>query len=137
VPINTAAYAFVPPNKNNAASGLINLARNVGGSLGISLVTTILDRRAQFHQTRLIENTTALNPRFAQTLHSAQGVFTQHGNGSSVNGPYALVMRMLQQQAETLSYIDCFWLLGVVFGCMIPLIFLMRKQKPGRAAAAH
>ena len=50
VPINTAAYAFIPRNKSNAASGLINLARNIGGSIGISLVTTMLARRAQFHQ---------------------------------------------------------------------------------------
>jgi DHA2 family multidrug resistance protein len=137
VPINTAAYAFVPPQKNNAASGLINLARNIGGSLGISLVTTILDRRSQFHQTRLVENTTSLNPRFGQALDSAQNVFAQHGNSAGGNGPYALIMRMLQRQAETLSYIDCFWLLGVAFACMIPLIFVMRKQKPGRAMAAH
>ena len=137
VPINTAAYAFVPRDKNNAASGLINLARNIGGSVGISLVTTILDRRAQFHQARLIENTTALNPQFNQALRSAQGVFAQHGESAGGNGPYALIMRTLQRQAETLSYIDCFWLLGVAFGCMIPLIFIMRKQKPGRAAVAH
>jgi DHA2 family multidrug resistance protein len=137
VPINTAAYAFVPPNKNNAASGLINLARNVGGSVGISLVTTILNRRAQFHQVRLVENTTPLNPRFNQALSSAQQVFSQHGNGPGDNGPYALLMRTMQRQAETLSYIDCFWLLGIAFACMIPLIFMMRKQKPGRPAAAH
>ncbi len=137
VPINTAAYAFVPPHKNNAASGLINLARNVGGSVGISLVTTILDRRAQFHQVRLVENTTPLNPRFNQALTSAQHVFTQHGNGAGGNGPYALLFRNVQRQAETLAYIDCFWLLGIAFACMIPLIFVMRKQKPGRPMAAH
>ncbi len=137
VPINTAAYAFVPPNKNNAASGLINLARNVGGSLGISLVTTILDRRAQFHQVRLSDHITPLNPRFNQAVNSAQNVFTQHGNGSGGNGPYALIMQMVRRQAETLSYLDCFWLLGITFACMIPLIFVIRKQKPGRPVAAH
>jgi DHA2 family multidrug resistance protein len=137
VPINTAAFAFVPPNKNNAASGLINLARNIGGSVGISLVTTILNRRAQFHQTRLVENTTALNPRFSQALNAAQSVFTKHGNAFGGKGPYALLMQTLQRQAETLSYLDCFWLLGVAFACMTPLVFFMRKQKPGRPAAAH
>jgi DHA2 family multidrug resistance protein len=137
VPINTAAYAFVPPKKNNAASGLINLARNIGGSVGISLVTTILDRRAQFHQTRLAEYATTLNPRFNQAVNSAQQVYSQHGNGPGSNGPYAMIMNILQRQAETLSYVDCFWLLGVAFACMIPLIFIMRKQKPGRGAMAH
>lgn len=134
VPINTAAYAFVPPNKNNAASGLINLARNVGGGVGISLVTTILDRRAQFHQARLTERVTALNPYFNQALNAAKGVF---GPGETGNGPYAMISRSLQRQASTLSYLDCFWLLGIAFGALTPLIFLMRKTKPGRAAAAH
>lgn len=134
VPINTAAYAFVPRNKNNAASGLINLARNVGGSVGISLVTTILDRRAQFHQNRLTERATQLDPYFNQALTSATRLF---GPAKVGNSPYALVMRTIERQAETLSYIDCFWLLGLAFGCMVPLVFLMKKSKPGRPAAAH
>ena len=131
VPINTAAYAFVPPTKNNAASGLINLARNVGGSLGISLVTTVLDRRTQFHQVRLIENTTALNPAFNQAVHAGRSL------APAGNAPYALILHRLQQQATTLSYIDCFWLLGIVFAFLTPLVFLMKKTKPGRTAMAH
>ena len=134
VPINTAAYAFVPRNKNNAASGLINLARNVGGSVGISLVTTILDRRAQFHQSRLTERTSQLVPAFNDAINSAARAF---GKAQPGLRPFAMVMRTVQQQAETLSYIDCFWLLGVAFGCMVPLVFVMKKSRPGRAAAAH
>src|ERR1700678_1325272 len=56
VPINTTAYSSLPRDKNNAASGLMNLARNIGGSVGISVVTTLLARRTQFHQVRLVEN---------------------------------------------------------------------------------
>jgi DHA2 family multidrug resistance protein len=136
VPINTAAYAFVPRNKNNAASGLVNLARNAGGSLGISLVTTILARRAQFHQHRLVEHTTPLNPQFNSVVNQASRLFgpSQASAGSS---PYALVMRLLERQADTLSYIDCFWWLGIAFAFLLPLVFLMKKTKPGRAAAAH
>ncbi|MGA8029812.1 MAG: DHA2 family efflux MFS transporter permease subunit [Bryobacteraceae bacterium] len=134
VPINTAAYAFVPPNKNNAASGLINLARNVGGSLGISMVTTILDRRAQFHQARLTEHANALNAQFNQAVNSASRALGSPNSGSQ---GYALIMRTLQRQADTLSYIDCFWLLGIVFGALVPLVFLMRKTIPGRTALAH
>ena len=140
VPINTAAYAFVPRNKNNAASGLVNLARNVGGSVGISLVTTILTRRQQFHQARLTENLDRLNPYFNRALQGASGVIGA-GNGSSASNPplqaYGIVLQNLSRQAATLSYIDCFWLLGVVFGAMVPLVFFMKKVKPGRPAAAH
>src|SRR5258708_14274292 len=62
VPINTAAYAFLPKEKNNAASGLMNLARNIGGSVGISIVTTMLDRRQQFHLNRMSSHLSAANP---------------------------------------------------------------------------
>jgi DHA2 family multidrug resistance protein len=134
VPINTAAYAFVPPTKNNAASALINLARNIGGSLGISVVTTILDRRTQFHQARLTEHTTPLNPLFNQAVHSVARLF---GPAPSGSGPYAILMRSLERQANTLSYIDCFWLLGLIFMALLPAVFLMKKTKPGRAMAAH
>lgn len=134
VPINTAAYAFVPSTKNNAASGLINLARNVGGSLGISLVTTILDRRAQFHQSRLVERATALNPDFNRAVDSAARALH---SAPAANSPYALVMHNLQTQAQNLAYIDCFWLLGITFAALVPLVFVMRKTQPGRAAVAH
>ena len=64
VPINTAAYAFLPPGKNNAASGLINLARNIGGSVGISFVITMLARRTQVHQSDLAHNINAGNGQY-------------------------------------------------------------------------
>ena len=68
VPINTVAYSYLPREKNNAASGLINLARNVGASMGISYVTTMLDRRAQFHQDRLVAHLYPGNPNLQQML---------------------------------------------------------------------
>src|SRR5271163_578947 len=68
VPINTAAYAFLPRDKNNAASGLMNLARNIGGSVGISVVTTMLDRRTQFHMTSLASHLSLTNPALQQMI---------------------------------------------------------------------
>ena len=65
VPINTAAYAFLPRDKNNAASGLMNLARNIGGSVGISVVTTMLDRRTQVHLNYLVQQSERRQPRIA------------------------------------------------------------------------
>src|SRR5439155_22777980 len=71
VPINTAAYAFLPRDKNNAASGLMNLARNIGGSVGISVVTTMLDRRAQIHLSNMARNLTPANPAFSGMVDGA------------------------------------------------------------------
>src|SRR5262249_51840312 len=68
VPINTAAYAFLPRDKNNAASGLMNLARNIGGSVGISVVTTMLDRRTQVHLTDFARHLSGTNPALKAML---------------------------------------------------------------------
>ena len=69
VPINVMAFYFVPKGKMNNASGLINLSRNIGASTGISFVTTMLDRRAQFHQDVLSGNLQGTNPHFRSALH--------------------------------------------------------------------
>jgi DHA2 family multidrug resistance protein len=139
VPINTAAYASIPPGKNNAASGLINLARNIGGSVGISLVTTMLARRAQVHQTNLVSHLTPGTPKFQAALAAATRLFASRGSSHYEAGrqAQALVGQLLDQQSTMLAYIDCFWLLGVAVLLMIPCIFLMRKGHPGGAIAVH
>jgi DHA2 family multidrug resistance protein len=139
VPINTAAYAFLPRDKNNAASGLMNLARNIGGSVGISVVTTMLDRRAQIHQTDLSKNLNAANPALQKMLQGAMRAMQEHGMSAADAGQraYALIAGTVQRQATMLSYIDCFWFLGVSILCMIPAVFLMKKSKPGGGIAVH
>jgi MFS transporter, DHA2 family, multidrug resistance protein len=136
VPINTAAYSGLPRDKNNAASGLMNLARNIGGSVGISFVTTGLARRAQVHQVRLVENLNAANPQFRSALRGITGVFAGGGAGPG-SGPgtaqqhaYAMLQANVIQQSTMLAYIDNFWVLGVVIACLIPCVFLIKKAKP-------
>ena len=139
VPINTAAYAFLPRDKNNAASGLMNLARNIGGSVGISLVTTMLARRAQFHQVRLTENLSAANPEFQKMLQGLSGTFQGGGSepSTALQHAYALVQGNLVRQSTMLAYVDIFWLLGAIILCLIPTVFLMKKSKPGGGLAVH
>ena len=139
VPINTAAYAYLPREKNNAASGLMNLARNIGGSVGISFVTTMLDRRAQFHQVQLASHLSASNPAFQKALHGAAATLS----GRSGAGPdathkaYAMVQNMVFRQANMLAYVDVFWILGAAILCMVPLVFVMKKTRPGSGMAVH
>jgi DHA2 family multidrug resistance protein len=139
VPINTAAYAFLPRDKNNAASGLMNLARNIGGSVGISVVTTMLDRRTQKHLTDLAGNLSAANPSLRAMLQGATKAMQAHGASAAEASQqaYALVQGTVQRQAVMLSYIDCFWFLGVAILCMIPAVFLIKKSKPGAGMAVH
>ena len=139
VPINTAAYAFIPPGKNNAASGLINLARNVGGSVGISLVVTMLARRAQVHQADLMHNLTSGSPQLQASLAASTRLLISRGSSpaQAAQQAYGLVEASLQRQATMLAYIDNFWMLAIAIGAMIPLVFLMKRVKPGGPMAVH
>jgi len=130
VPINMMAFYFVPRGKMNNASGLINLARNVGASTGISFVTTMLDRRAQFHQNVLSEYLQAGNQRYEAALHRLTNFLAAHGADSShaAVGAHALVYQELQRQATMLSFVDNFRIMGTICLCVLPLLFLMRQR---------
>lgn len=139
VPINTAAYAFLPPGKNNQASGLINLARNIGGSVGISFVTTMLARRAQVHQANLTARLNNGNTQFQTMIANTTHLLTSRGSSpvEAAHQAYGLIANTLNQQATMLAYVDNFWMLGVAVAAMVPFVFLMKKTKPGGPMAVH
>jgi MFS transporter, DHA2 family, multidrug resistance protein len=139
VPINTAAYAFLPKNKNNAASGLINLARNIGGSVGISVVTTMLDRRTQYHQNQLVEHVNPGSGKLHAMINGMTHTLTSRGSSAyeASHQAYGMVSNLVTQQATMLAYIDNFKMLGVAVLTMIPFVFLMKKIKPGGPIAVH
>ncbi|HXJ96228.1 MAG TPA: DHA2 family efflux MFS transporter permease subunit [Terriglobia bacterium] len=140
VPINVMAFSYISKQKTNNATGLINLARNIGGSAGISFVTTMLDRRAQTHQQILTGHLTPLDPGYQAAVHGLTGTLMQHGSGPTEAAQQAqgLLYGLLQQQSAMLAFIDNFWLLGVICLAMIPLIFFMKKAKSTHApVAAH
>src|SRR5260370_25029431 len=72
IPINVAAFAYVPKGKTNMGTGVIHLARNVGAGLGIATVTTMLDRRAQFHQSRMMEHVNGFSAAYHNMLNGMQ-----------------------------------------------------------------
>jgi DHA2 family multidrug resistance protein len=139
VPINTAAYSFIPPGKNNAASGLINLARNIGGSVGISFVTTMLARRAQVHQSNLTARLNSGNGQFQAALANITHMLTARGSSpaEAARQAYGMMAFNLDRQATMLAYIDNFWILGCCVAAMIPFVFLMKKVKHGGSIAVH
>jgi DHA2 family multidrug resistance protein len=140
VPIQTMCYVGIPPGKNNNVSGMTNLARNIGGSVGISLVTTLLARRGQFHQNRLAAHTSTYDPAFqsaiagmAQTL-KASGIQAAQATQMA----YDRIYGALQAQASMLAYIDTIWIFGIAAALMAPLAFLMKRPtKGGPAAPVH
>jgi DHA2 family multidrug resistance protein len=139
VPINTAAYAFLPKEKNNAASGLMNLARNIGGSVGISIVTTMLDRRQQYHLNRMSSHLSSANPAVQSTIQGTTQALMTRGFSATeaMHRAYAIMQANVFRQASMLAYIDNFWLLGAAIGALVPMVFLMKRPRSGGAIAVH
>jgi len=133
VPITLVAYVGIAPEKNNSVAGIVNFMRNMGSSVGTSLVTTVIARRSQLHQLRLVEKARVDNPNFA---NSVQG-FTRHfissglGKHEALATAYARIYQALQAQAACLAYIDTFMVLCVAAGIMFFLSFLLEKNDPG------
>ena len=141
VPINVMAFYFIPKEKVNNATGIINLARNIGGSVGIANVTTLLARRAQVHQEILVSHLTPLDSAYQGALQGASRFLAQQGASATGAAQQAqgLIYGSLIRQSTMLAFIDCFWLLGLTFLALIPLMFLMKKARPGKApvSAGH
>ena len=141
IPINVMAFYFIPKEKMNNATGLINLARNIGGSVGIANVATLLGRRAQFHQAILVAHMTPYDPAYRAALQGAgQRLMTQGSNPALANSQaVGLLYGNLVRQSSMLAYVDAFWLLGCTFIAMIPVMFLMKSAKPhgSESVAVH
>ena len=137
-PINTTAYAFLPPGKNNAASGLMNLSRNIGGSVGIAFSMTMLERRQQLHQSVLVGHATPFDPAYVDRLRQTSQALIDHGSsavqaaGQAVGMIYTTVIR----QATMLAFVDNFRLMAVIFLAIVPIVFLMKKNKPHKGELA-
>jgi len=138
VPINTVAFSFIARAKTGYATGLINLARNMGGSSGIAICTTLIARREQFHQQRLVEHLSPLDGPYQASLHNATQLFVSQGSDQvqAAAQAHGMIYNMVQQQAAMLSFNEVFWALGVLFLAVIPLMFLMKKTGPAKGPVA-
>jgi MFS transporter, DHA2 family, multidrug resistance protein len=133
VPITLVAYIGIAPEKNNAVAGIVNFMRNMGSSVGTSLVTTLIARRSQFHQARLVEHVRVDNPNFVNAANGLAQHFAAAGVGKH-EAPmvaYARIYQSLQAQAASLAYIDTFKVLSVGAGIMFFLAFVLKKNDPG------
>lgn len=140
VPINTAAYASLPREQSNDASAMLNLARNMGGSVGISLVNTLLARRGQYHQTVLASHVSRYNPIVRKMVSASSHALTVRGGSSpahALDQARRIIYQQVTREATMLSYIDAFWLLAIACAAMIPLLFIMKTNKPGQGPAGH
>jgi len=121
VTLTTAGYVGIPPEKNSEASAIINLMRNLGGSVGVSIATTALAWRTQFHHVRLAEHVSRFDV----------------GPGSFAGVSLASAQSQVQMQAQSLSYFDVFWLFGIAALIVAPFALLLKKPPKGAPAGGH
>jgi DHA2 family multidrug resistance protein len=133
VPITLAAYIGMPAEKSNAVAGMINFMRNIGSSVGTSMVTTLIDRRSQYHQSVLVSHTTPGSQNFQNLVDGTSQLFIHSGMSppDAQHRAYASIYHAVQAQAATLAYIDTFWVLSVLSAIMFVLSFVLKKNEPG------
>jgi DHA2 family multidrug resistance protein len=141
IPVNIVAYTGLPLTKTAEGSALINVARNLGGSIGVSLANTELVQRSQFHQARLVENLNSSSPAFQSTLHSLTQHFTQFGSPASAQSRAMGYMgQLVADQAALMGYIDIFYSWSIFAAVLVPIVLLLiRRVGPvsGQAAVGH
>ena len=131
LPLTLLIMGPIPKEDTPYATSLYSVMRNIGSSMGISFVTTLLARRSQFHQGRLADNIALSNLQLLQAQNQAGAMFAQHGSDAVTSTHQALgfLYGSLQQQATLLSYIDAFRVMAWLFLLTAPLVLLMRKPK--------
>jgi DHA2 family multidrug resistance protein len=140
VPLSVIAYSQLSPNQNNKASSLTNFFRNWGGSFGISFATTMVERRQDFHQSVVGANLSRSSTRFQAAVQQTAAYLQSHGfsRADALTAAYARYYDQLGAQTRMLSFMDCFFLIGMITFIAAPLVLLTRKFKiAGKAPAAH
>ena len=133
VPINLVSYVGMPTEKSNSIAGLVNFMRNIGSSIGTSMVTTLIARREQFHQVYLAAHTTLGKPTFTLAVKALAARLAASGLDvtRASSQAYGRIYGALIGQATTLAYIDTFWVLAVGAAIMFLVSFALRKNEPG------
>ncbi|MDE1181841.1 MDR family MFS transporter [Paraburkholderia sp.] len=139
MPLNQASMAAVPRDQAGDAAGLYNMARNLGGSVGLALLGTFIDRRNTFHDDMIRESVTA-NSQIGQEhiVTTAAGFFAQTGDlAYSKMQAISQLAGQMAQQASVITYSETFYVLGVALLLCIPLAFLLKKPAPNTPSAGH
>ncbi|PWT91311.1 MAG: EmrB/QacA family drug resistance transporter [Acidobacteria bacterium] len=139
VPLTTVSMDPIPNHQMGNATSIFNLLRNIGGSMGIAAVTTLLARRQQIHVNRLGEMVNLYDPQSQQMLQGLRNSMISHGSDAvtALQKSYGALFGMVQQQAAILSFNETFWLLAVMFAAMLPMVLLMRRPRDRSQVVAH
>ncbi|MCC6346520.1 MAG: DHA2 family efflux MFS transporter permease subunit [Nitrospirales bacterium] len=139
IPLTTLTLSTIRKEEMGNATAIYNLLRNLGGSFGVAFVTTILARRAQFHQARLVEHLTPFDSAYRQAVEQGARILQERGVPETLSqyGAAARIYRQLIRQASMISFNDAFHLISLIMLCILPLVFFMRRGKEGAATGMH
>lgn len=141
VPLTLVTYSYLKPEQNNRASSLTNFFRNWGGSFGVAYITTMTERRAQFHQARMVNALAPSSSALQAAVQRATAYLQVHGasHADAMHAAVGLVYRQLDAQARLLAFMDCFHVIGVVTLIAVPLVLLTKNFKVagGGGGGAH
>ncbi|HVY80635.1 MAG TPA: DHA2 family efflux MFS transporter permease subunit [Steroidobacteraceae bacterium] len=139
IPLTNAAYVGMPQNRSNQASALLNVARNIGGSVGISMVQTFIAHRQQFHQARHVEALHPLGANYNAGIEHITQTLAEQGQAivdATQMATGALYQAVLKQSAMQ-AYIDCFWVLMVFVLVVFPVVFWLRSTPRNSKSSGH
>ncbi|HMK48673.1 MAG TPA: DHA2 family efflux MFS transporter permease subunit [Thermodesulfovibrionales bacterium] len=139
IPLTTLTMSGISKENMANASGIYNLLRNLGGSFGVAFVTTILSRRAQFHQAHLVEHLTPFDGSYKMFSEQASKVLHYKGMEGvlSDQGGLGFVYRELLRQASMLSFNDAFHLVSILMICVLPFVMIMKRAKGTMPGGMH
>jgi MFS transporter, DHA2 family, multidrug resistance protein len=129
LPLSLATLGSLPKQDISAGSGFYNLTRQLGGSIGIAILTTLLAQREAFHRAILLSNLSPYNPETNQRLSALASAFQSRGSDAATAQNQALqtLNQLVNTQAAVLSYADIFRFVGIVFLCSLPLLLFLDK----------
>ena len=130
IPLNQASVGAVSREDTPDAAGLYNMARNLGGSIGLALLGVFIDRRVEFHADAVRETVSANSQLLQERIAAQAAMFASHGGGDLAYGQRQAIGQLaaqMHQQAMVMTYADCFWILGVGLLLLMPLILLLRE----------
>ncbi|MDQ2746562.1 MAG: DHA2 family efflux MFS transporter permease subunit [Acidobacteriota bacterium] len=130
--VNTVAYYGVPPEKNNSASSLLNLARNMGASFGIALTSTIISVQSQVHINEFSAHTNLLNSNYTEAIRKLAQVFQNQGIKAmdAVGVAQGTMWKEILRQATMNSILDAVQVFVILHICVVPMVFLLKRKKP-------
>ncbi|WP_298270946.1 DHA2 family efflux MFS transporter permease subunit [Geobacter sp.] len=139
VPLTTVTLASIPREEMGNATGMFNLLRNIGGSVGIAVAATLLARYAQFYQNVLVGNVSAFDPLARERIGVMKQAMIMRGvdGATAETKTLAALYGIVRRQAGMLAYNHIFWIVGLTFLGVIPLLLLLRRPKLGAGPGMH